>query len=550
MKRKLLISGAVVVTLTLLVSFNFNRGDRYFEIVKNLDIFAELFQEVNAYYVDEVNPNTLIKDGIDAMLSNLDPYTNFIPEDQIEDYRTMTTGQYGGIGAIIGRSNGKNLIIMPYEGFPAAENGLNIGDELIEIDGIDITDKNTTDISKLLKGQAGTKVKLKVRRPFVDEPLSLELLREKITINNVPFYGMVDANTGYVKLTDFTTGAGKEVHDAVEELKGQGATRMILDLRGNPGGLLNEAINVSNVFVPKGSEIVSTRGKVTEWNQTYTARSNPVDTEIPLVVLTDNMSASASEIVAGTMQDYDRGVLVGNKTFGKGLVQATRSLTYNSQLKITTAKYYTPSGRCIQAIDYSHRNPDGSVGKIPDSLKTAFRTINGREVFDGGGIDPDVEVEDLQYAPITLSLLSKGLVFDYATRYYYAHEAPESPESIQLTDQDYADFKSWLKGKDYDYTTSIERTIDELIASAKKEKYYDRVKEEIYSLREEVMHNKEEDLEIFKEEIMEVLEEEIAGRYFLQEGVIQASFDNDVDVTAALDILNDTDRYNKILGRY
>lgn len=537
-----------VVAILVLFSYT-SPGERYFEIAKNLDIFATLFKEVNAYYVDEVNPNTFMKSGIDAMLATLDPYTNYIPEDDIEDYRTMTTNQYGGIGALIGRYNNKNFVIMPYDGFPAFKAGLKIGDELVKVDEVDVTDKVTGEISKLLKGQANTEVTIQVRRYGVDELISFNLTRQKITIDNVPYYGMVENDIGYVKLSDFTTSAGKEVSKAVTKLKEDGATKIILDLRLNPGGLLNEAVNVSNIFIPRGKEIVSTKGKVTDWNKTYSGLNNPVDIEIPLVVLTDNRSASASEIVSGTMQDYDRGVLVGKKTFGKGLVQATRPLSYNSQLKVTTAKYYIPSGRCIQAINYSERNEDGSVKRIPDSLKVEFKTQNGRVVYDGGGIDPDVEVDRRKLAPITLSLVTKGLIFEYATEYYYTHESISSAREYQISDEDFSEFLTWLEDKDYDYVTRVEKTLDDLIKLSKEEKFNGMVAETITELKQEIHHNKEKDLDKFKDEIKSVLEEEIASRYYFSEGFIEASFDNDPQIIEAVNVLNDQDRYYQLLAK-
>lgn len=537
-----------VVAILVLFSYT-SPGERYFEIAKNLDIFATLFKEVNAYYVDEVNPNTFMKSGIDAMLATLDPYTNYIPEDDIEDYRTMTTNQYGGIGALIGRYNNKNFVIMPYDGFPAFKAGLKIGDELVKVDEVDVTDKVTGEISKLLKGQANTEVTIQVRRYGVDELISFNLTRQKITIDNVPYYGMVENDIGYVKLSDFTTSAGKEVSKAVTKLKEDGATKIILDLRLNPGGLLNEAVNVSNIFIPRGKEIVSTKGKVTDWNKTYSGLNNPVDIEIPLVVLTDNRSASASEIVSGTMQDYDRGVLVGKKTFGKGLVQATRPLSYNSQLKVTTAKYYIPSGRCIQAINYSERNEDGSVKRIPDSLKVEFKTQNGRVVYDGGGIDPDVEVDRRKLAPITLSLVTKGLIFEYATEYYYTHESIPSAREYQISDEDFSEFLTWLEDKDYDYVTRVEKTLDDLIKLSKEEKFNGMVAETITELKQEIHHNKEKDLDKFKDEIKSVLEEEIASRYYFSEGFIEASFDNDPQIIEAVNVLNDQDRYYQLLAK-
>ena len=546
-KRAAVASVIVVLVLSGLWAFT-NPGEKYFEITKNLDIFATLYKEVNTYYVDDVSPNQLIKTGIDAMLGSLDPYTNYIPEDDIEDYRTMTTGQYGGIGALIGTRNGKNMIIMPYEGFPAHKAGLKIGDEIIEVNGIDVKRKAYTDISKLLRGQANSSLKIVVKRFNSTEPIEVEMVREKITIDNVPYFGMIDDDIGYIKLSDFTTNAGKEVKSAVIELKNQGAKKMILDLRGNPGGLLNEAVNVSNIFIPKGSEVVSTKGKMKDWNKTYKALNPPVDTEMPVVVLTSSSSASASEIVAGVVQDYDRGILVGQKTFGKGLVQATRPLTYNSQLKVTTAKYYIPSGRCIQAIDYSHRNEDGSVGKVPDSLKVAFKTRNGRTVYDGGGVDPDIKVEIDYLPPIAVSLISKGLLFDYATIYHYSHDAISKPRDFSLSDSEYQKFISWLSDKEYDYTTKVENTIDELIEQAKKEKYYEDIDQQIKSLRSRVEHNKESDLQKFKADIKQILEEEISSRYYLGPGVVEASFSADNDVKEALKVLNDAQLYNQLLA--
>ena len=548
-KYKKWILSIPVLTVVLIVFSYSSPSERYFEIAKNLDIFATMFKEVNAYYVDDVNPNTFIRTGIDAMLASLDPYTNYIPEDDIEDYRTMTTNQYGGIGALIGQYNDKSYVIMPYEDFPAYKAGLKIGDELLKVDGVDVTDKKTNEISKLLKGQANTPVSVEIKRYGTDDPITFNLVRQKITINNVPYFGMITEDIGYVKLSDFTTSAGKEVSKAITKLKEEGATKIILDLRGNPGGLLNEAVNVANIFIPRGKEIVSTKGKVTDWNKTYNGLNNPVDTDIPLVVLTDNRSASASEIVSGTIQDYDRGVLVGKKTFGKGLVQATRPLSYNSQLKVTTAKYYIPSGRCIQAINYSERNEDGSVKRIPDSLKVEFKTQNGRPVYDGGGIDPDIEVDRRRLAPITLSLISKGLIFNYANMYYYTHESIPPAKDFKLSDEDFNDFISWLGDKDYDYVTRVEKTVDELIRLSKEEKFNGSVEETITDLKKEIQHNKEKDLEKFREEIKTTLEEEVTSRYYLSRGMIEASFATDEQLIQAVKVLNEPDRYNQLLAK-
>ncbi len=541
---------AIVFILVVTTIFSFTTPtERYFEIAKNLDIFATLFKEVNAYYVDEVDPDRLIRTGIDAMLESLDPYTNYIPEEEIESFRTLTTGQYAGIGALIGNVHGNIVITMPYEKFAANKAGLKIGDEIISVNDVKIKGKSVSEISSLLKGQAKTMVKIKVKRYGQDEPLTFEFNREKIIVGNVPYHGMLDGSIGYVKLDDFTPGAGKEVAEAVKELKAKGAKGMILDLRSNPGGLLSEAVNVSNVFIPKNKEVVSTKGKVSEWNKTYKTLNNPVDTDIPLIVLINGGSASASEIVSGVIQDYDRGVLVGSKTFGKGLVQTTRPLTYNSQLKVTTAKYYIPSGRCIQALDYTHRNDDGSVDTVPDSLKLEFKTKKGRPVFDGGGLDPDVEIEDDFLAPITISLVSKGHVFDFSTEFYYKNIDRITSADFKLTDEDYDSFKDWLKDKDYDYVTTVEKTLDQLEASAKKEKYFNDIDKQLLDLKQKVMHNKEVDLETFEAQVKQILREEIVSRALLEKGGIQASFDADPDVTTSHEILTDQARYNRLLSK-
>jgi carboxyl-terminal processing protease len=544
--KKWLIPSSVMGAAVIAIAAG-NPSEKYFEIAKNMDIFATLFKEVNTYYVDEVSPNKIMKTGIDAMLNSLDPYTNYIPEDEIEDYRTMTTGQYGGIGAVIGKRNNKTMVLMPYENFPAHKSGLKIGDEIVEIDGQDAAKKNSNDVSKLLKGQAGTVVKLKVRRYGQKDIMNLEITRQKIKIDNVPYYGMVSDEVGYLHLTDFTSDASREVRKAVTELKEKGAKKIVFDLRDNPGGLLSEAVNISNLFVAKDKLVVSTKGKMTDWNKNYNALNPPLDTDIPVAVLTSGRSASASEIVSGVLQDYDRGVLVGQRTYGKGLVQATRPLSYNSQLKITTAKYYIPSGRCIQAIDYSHKNDDGAATKIADSLRVAFKTSNGRVVYDGGGVTPDVEVERPTTAPITVSLINKGLLFDFATEYAAKRTSIASAKTFKLSDAEYDEFTKWLVGKEYDYTTKVETDLTDLTANAKKEKYYEDIKEQIEQLKKRVSHNKELDLVKNKEEIREYLEQEIVSRYYFEKGVKEASFDNDAELQAALKVLNNQEEYKKIL---
>ena len=534
--------------------FSFKNDDRFFEIARNLDIYATLFKELNLYYVDEVNPNRMVKTSIDAMLKALDPYTNFFAEDEIEDYMTMTTGRYNGIGALIGQRQGRSIVLMVYEATPAEKSGLQIGDEVVKIDGVDLKsrkdrDGGPLDPGKLLKGQNNTAVKLTVLRYGQKNPVELSVIRDVVKMTNVPYYGMVSDEVGYIDLKDFTATASREVRTAFQELKGKGMKKLVLDLRENPGGLLNMAIDISNIFIPKDSEVVTTKGKVTEWNKTYTAMNPPLDLDMPIIVLTNNHSASAAEIVSGVIQDYDRGVLVGQRTYGKGLVQTTRELSFNTKLKITTAKYYIPSGRCIQAIDYSHRNPDGSVGKIPDSLKTAFKTKAGRVVYDGGGVLPDVVVEAQTPTPIALSLTNKGLIFDYAVKYRHDHATIKPAREFRLTDADYQEFTKWLSDKDYDYTTQVEKDLGTLEASAKKEKYFNQIQDQLKSLKTKMSHSKDADLNTFKPELKTLIEQEIAGHYYLQKGLKEASFATDPEMKAALDLFKDMGRYSTILKK-
>lgn len=547
MKKKPFVLALLAAGTLAFTTSSFAPSERYFDIARNLDIFASLFKEVNTYYVDEVTPSKLVKTGIDAMLKSLDPYTNYIPEDDIEDFRTMTTGQYGGIGALVGTRAGKTIITMPHEGFPAQKAGLLIGDEVLKIDGIMVDSRNSGDISKLLKGQAGTVVKLEVKRYGVDKPFEVPIIRANIQIDNVPYYGMVSGEIGYVQLQGFTVDASKEVRDAVTALKAQGAKKLILDLRDNPGGLLNEAISISNLFVDKGKDIVSTKGKVTEWNKTYKALDAPLDVQMPIAVLASSRSASAAEIVSGVLQDYDRAVLIGERTFGKGLVQATRPLPYNSQLKVTTAKYYIPSGRCIQELDYSHRKADGTVNKFADSLRTAFKTSAGRTVFDGGGIAPDVPVADPDLADITRTLLTKYYIFDFATRYRAEHPTIAPAKEFKLTQADYDKFVAYIAGKDVSYRTGVETAVEELIKQAKEDKHYDDIKGELKTMQNKISLNKANDLVRFKAEIVPLLESEIVSRYYYQKGITEASFGQDADVKAAVAVLNDSPRYASLL---
>lgn len=538
----------VCLTLLIVVSFAFREpAEKYFEVAKSLDIFATLFKEVNAYYVDEVEPEKLVRKGIDAMLESLDPYTDYISEEEMESFRISTTGQYGGVGAMIGVVNKKVVITQPYKGFPAHTNGVKVGDEILSIDGKSVQGKRTSEVSTLLKGQPQTVVEIKVRRHGKKDDIVFKVTREKINVSNVAYYGLIGNDVAYIRLDDFTPGASYEVADALTELKDKGATKLILDLRENPGGLLHEAVNIVSLFIPKGLEVVSTKGKVNEWNKVYKTLNNPIDTEIPMVVLTSGGSASASEIVAGTLQDYDRAVLIGGKTFGKGLVQTTRPLSYNAQLKVTTAKYYIPSGRCIQALDYTHRKEDGTVMRIADSLKAEFKTKNGRIVYDGGGLDPDVKVENDYLGTITSELMDAGLIFEFASLYTNQNSRPSDLSNFRLSDKEYDAFVNWLKSQHFTYTTSLEKNTAQLIETAKNERMFPDLEIYLDGLQNKIEENKASDYLRFKSEIKSLLEEQIAFHYDLEDGRAKVSLPRDEDIAAARKVLDDNAAYQKII---
>lgn len=533
------------VAITALVSF-----DNYFEISKNLEIFSAVMKELNIYYVDEIKPGDLTKTGLDAMLESLDPYTVYIPESMVEDHRMNTTGQYGGIGAVVRKKGDYVVITEPYEGSPAHKAGLQAGDIIVEVAGQSTKGKSTDDVVKFLRGAPNTTVTMKVKREGVANDVEINLTREEIKIPNVPYYGMIDSEIGYIKLRGFTMNAGQDVSASLTDLKqkNSGLKGIVLDLRGNPGGLLREAINVVNVFVDKGQTVVSTKGKVSEWNKTYKTVNNAVDPNIPLAVLVDRGSASASEIVSGTIQDLDRGVIVGQRSFGKGLVQTTRPLIYNCQLKLTTSKYYIPSGRCIQALDYSHKGADGSVGSIPDSLRSKFKTQTGRIVYDGGGIYPDVSVKPRKYSNVLRSLVVNNLIFDYATIYKSKHPQIASARDFKLSDTDYNDFVTFLKDKSYEYKTESEKLLDQFKEIAEKEHYFSELSGEFDALYNKKKATKSNDLQKFKPEIMEFLVDEIVSRYYLQKGRIEASFATDNELKEAMAILKEPSRYQTILS--
>lgn len=535
------LSGAAIV---LLCSFS---GPNY-NFAKSLDIFFNVLREINIFYVDPVNSEDLVKKGINEMLSTLDPYTTYIPDEEMADFEFMTTGQYGGMGALIRKSGDFIEISEPYETFPAAKAGLVAGDKVIAIDGKSLEKVESTKVSSMLKGKPGSKMVLRVLKLRSKDTVDVNITRQVIKIPAVPYYGLVKDKVGYIRFTNFTSDCSKEVKDALVSLKKQGATSIVLDLRGNPGGLLNEAVKVVNLFVPRGQVVVNTKGKIKEFDATYKTESEPVDTKIPLVVLVNSGSASASEIVSGALQDIDRAVVVGNRTFGKGLVQTTRPVGYNSQVKITTAKYYIPSGRCIQALDYTHRNPDGSVGTVPDSLITAFKTKSGRTVHDGGGVAPDVKVDYEQVSKIGMSLIARGLIDDFVNEYYVKHSEVPDIRTFKLTDADYDSFVAFLNNKEYDYTTQTDVLLKQLEEAAKKDKYYAMAEKEIEQLKKQLGHDKKKDLQLFKDEIKMFIEDEIVGRYHFEKGKIERSLMTDPQVLKAVSIAQDEKKTNEILA--
>ncbi len=546
-KVKLTGAGILIIVISLgFVSFNESRD---FKLVKNIEVFSNLFRELNYFYVDNPDPEKMIQTGIDAMLKTLDPYTVFIPESELENFNFVTTGQYGGVGSLIRPSGDYITISEVYKGFPADLAGLKAGDQIIEIDNKSIKGASSTEVSEMMKGAPDSDVLITVRRYNVDEPIIKTITRKEVSIPSVPYYGLIDDKTGYIRLSNFTQGASEEVKSAFLELKSKyKAEAIILDLRGNPGGLLIEAVNITNLFVDKGQEIVSTRGKIKDYDHKYLAPNQPVDPKISLAVLVDRGSASASEIIAGAVQDLDRGVILGERTYGKGLVQTTRPLGYNNQLKVTTAKYYMPSGRCIQALDYANRNEDGSVGHVPDSLITEFKTQHGRVVRDGGGIVPDIDVSPGDASLLTANLYAKYIFFDYATKYASLHESIPSIEDFKFTDGDFEDFKTFVKEKKFSYETRTERALQNLIRETKRDNKYEDYAADFQQLEDKLSHNLDKDIDHNKEEIEHFISSEIIGRYYYQSGSIKSTLSWDEDVKAAVEILSNTDEYLTILN--
>lgn len=548
LNRKMAAAALVVVVAGGLLGFK--DDDRNFQIVKNLDVFNSLFKELDLFYVDTIDAEKAIGTGIEAMLRQLDPYTVYYPESQTEELKMMTTGKYAGIGSVIRFHKAKNRVAIaePYENMPAAKVGLKPGDIILDIDGKDILGKSTSEVSDLLRGEAGTSFLLRVQRPGTERPLEFKVTRESIQTPTIPYYGVVGDGIGYIYLTSFTENCSRDVRRAFIDLKQKGVTSLILDLRGNPGGLMSEAVEILNLFLPKGVEVLSTKGKLKQAASVSKTTKEPLDTQMPLAVLVDGESASASEIVAGALQDLDRAVIVGNRTFGKGLVQVIRDLPYNGNLKVTTSKYYIPSGRCVQAINYQHRDASGRAERVPDSLTNVFHTAAGREVRDGGGVTPDRKVE-LEKAPTMLYYLdAHDVVFDYVTDYCLRHGTIADAEHFTLSDAEYEIFKQQVKKSDFTYDKESEKALKALRDIAGIEGYMDDAKPEFEALEKKLSHNLDRDLDYFSKEIRQLVAGEIVKNYYHQRGAVVYSLRYDRGLEEARAVLRDTAAYREILS--
>jgi carboxyl-terminal processing protease len=534
-----------ITLLALIFSFQSISQSNGFEVVKNLDLFNLIYLNLEKYYVEVPEIGAISKAGIDAMLNELDPYTVYYHEANMEDYRMMTTGQYGGIGALIRKVDDYVIISEPYEGNPAQIAGLKAGDKILSIDGRSMKDKPTDEVSQALKGTKGTTIMVEYDRPFVGVG-KVEVKRDEIKLPDIPYSGMVSNDIGYINLSSFTQTASKSVRDAYTLLKGEGMKKLILDLRSNGGGLLIESVDIVNMFVPKDQPIVNTRARITEENRVYSTRNEPLNLDIPVVVLIDENSASASEIVAGSLQDLDRAVIIGRTSFGKGLVQRTIDLKYGSKMKLTIAKYYTPSGRCVQKLDYYAKN-EGKVGEVPDSLITIFKTKNGRDVIDGRGIEPDISIEGEDLGRLTATMMIKNIIFDYATIYHSKHESIAKPEEFKLRNDEYSAFKKYVLENDFEYSTASEEMLKKVLETAKQEGYDKTMNAEYEALMKKVKASKEKDLELFKDQIVDLLENEIISRYYYQNGRILHSFKDDKSLKKAIEILGNEAEYKKIL---
>ncbi len=548
MKKTILLFFAIIIAISAgSQTAQSDKNQRYFDINKSIDIFNSVIRELDMVYVDSVKIDSLVNATINTMLMRLDPYTEYYSEDNISDLQFMTTGEYGGIGSIISQNNNRVIINEPYKNLPADKAGLKAGDIILELDGMNMEKATVKDVSDKLKGTPGTSVKLKVQRPGNEKPMDISIVREKIEIDPITYSTVMDDNIGYIHFSSFTNGSSERVKETFLELKNNGAEKLVFDLRGNGGGILEDAVNIVNLFVKKGEEIVSTRGKVKQWDRSFITQNNPIDTIMPIVVLVDTGSASASEIVAGSLQDLDRAVIVGNRSFGKGLVQSPRDLPYGGNIKITTSKYYIPSGRCIQALDYSHRNPDGSVAKTPDSLTNVFHTRRGREVRDGGGITPDYTIKHDKSGTIGFYLMADNIIFNYVTDWAQKHQSIASPTEFKLSDDDYNQFKEYVKSKDFKYDQMSIRNLESLKKIMEFEGYFDNSEEEYKALEEKLSPNIDRDLELFKDEIKEMIEVEIIKRYYYKEGTLMYQLRDDKALEKAKEVLNNDDLYKLTL---
>ena len=540
----------LILALTLPFAMVAQEKQNNFEIAKSLDIYNSLLRELNLNYVDEINPGELNTAAINAMLDGLDPYTVFIPESDIENARFMTTGEYGGIGALIQYDGEYTRISEPYYGWPAQKAGIEAGDVILEVNGTDCRKKNTAEVSELLKGQPGTEARLKLKRYGKDKPIEVTMKREKVKIDNIPYYTVYDNGVAYLSLSGFTRDVARQLKDKLVEMKKNNELKgFVLDLRGNGGGLMNEAVDIVNLFIPKNKPVVSMKGKAATANSLHATQNDPVDLEIPLAILVDGNSASASEIVAGAIQDYDRGVVIGERTFGKGLVQNILPLSYNTQMKVTVAHYYIPSGRCIQEIDYSHKKD--TTQKKNDTLGKPFTTMHGRTVYEGHGITPDVKVTRDPYAIATAYLYGKNFIFDYATKYHSEHATIDSADRFQIDEATYQDFVMFVNEKGFSYTTESEKSLERLKKTAKDEGYLDKIQAQVDQLEKDLAAEKEKDLISNRKDIEELLRTEIVSRYYYQRGRIVSALQNDPDLQRAFEILlnsNGKDEYHSILS--
>ena len=541
----------LALTVSAVAFWGFEKGEnRDFQIAKNLDIFNSIVKELDMFYVDTLNADKTIREGIDNMLYSLDPYTVYYPEDDRDELEQMLRNKYGGIGSIITWNDQlkRSVISEPYEGMPAAEVGLKVGDILMEIDGEDLLNKDNQQVSEMLRGDAGTSFTLKVQRPGEKNILTFNIVRKYIELPLIPYYDKLDDGVGYINLSTFSGNPSKEFKRVFQELKAQGIKSLVIDLRSNGGGLLDEAIEIANFFVPKGQTLVTTRGKTRQATETYKTLREPLDLDIPIAVLVNSGTASSSEILAGSLQDLDRAVIIGTRTYGKGLVQTTRPLPYGGTIKLTTSKYYIPSGRCVQAIDYSHRNVDGSVGRIPDSLTTIFHTAAGREVRDGGGVTPDIVVEKKQTPNIIYYLTRDNLIFDYATDYCIKHKSIAAAQDFVLTNQDYEEFKEKVKSADFKYDQQSEKLLNDLKKMAEFEGYQQDAAAEFEALEKKLQHNLDHDLDFFADDIKPLISEEIVKRFYYQKGSIIEQLKDDPDLKKAKEVLTDNAKYKALLS--